>query len=123
MLTVPTEKKALLDFTLDLVQQCRASVGLRSAYYRLMNLISETGKYDGTKSLINMLYMDLTRTAAHMFSPVEPKLAVDFEHPYPKNVLDRAQAVGNTLTRQWERTNTDMVFARGVFEGLKYGAS
>lgn len=123
MIEVPKDNKKLLALANQLVEQCRVSVGMRSAYYRTLNAIAETGRYDGTKSLINMLYVHLTRTAAMMFSGEMLKFAVDFERPRPKTDLDRAQVVGKTLTRTWERNGTDITFGRGVFEALKYGAA
>ena len=101
---------------------CRISVGMRASYCRLMNAIAETGRYDGTKSLINMLTTHLNRTSSHLFSPVELKFSVDFERTYPKNYLQRAAVVAKILTRSWERSNIDHVFALGVFQSLKYGA-
>lgn len=124
MLHVPTEShQATVAFAQELIEQCRVSSGMRSAYYRMLNIITETGRYNGTKSLINLLYRHLDRTAAHLFSPVELKFSVDFDNVQPKFVLDRAAVAGKMLTRQWERSNTDIAFGRGVFEALKYGVS
>ena len=122
MLPVPDKERDILAFANELIEQCRVSVGARSAYYRLMNAIAETGRYDGTKSLINLLFRHLDRTASHLYSPVELKFTMDFDRPYPKFVYDRAAEVGKVVTRQWERSNTDTLFGRGVFESLKYGA-
>lgn len=123
MLLVPTKKSDLLDFATQLKNDCRVSVGMRAAYYRQLNLIAETGRYDGTKSLINMLNSHLTRTADHLFSPVELKFSIDFGRPKPKVDYERARAVAKELTRVWDRNNTDMAFGRGVYEALKYGGS
>src|SRR5262245_19706903 len=123
MLTVPTENKAeLISFTNDIVEACRVSVNVRSAYCRLMNSIAETGTYSGTKSLLNLLNRHLSRLAAHLFSPVELKFALDFERPVPKHFMDKGKMAAKMLTRQWERDSTDTLFGRGVFEALKYGA-
>lgn len=122
MIPVPTDKRELLALANELVETCCVSVGMRSAYYRTLNAIAETGRYDGNKSLINMLNVHLTRTADHLYSPVEIKFSIDFERPKPKSVLDRAAKAAEALTRTWERNNTDMTFGRGVFESLKYGA-
>ncbi len=119
---VPDNQRELISFTNELIEQCRVSVGMRSAYCRLMNAIAETGRYDGTKSLINLLYTHLTRTAAHLFSPVELRFILDFERKYPKHIYEQAKVVSEVLTRQWDRTDTDILFGRGVFESLKYGA-
>src|SRR5438477_6425694 len=122
MLTVPTEKKELVSFTNKLIEQCRVSVGPRLAYYRLMNAIAETGRYDGSKSLLNMMYKHLDRTAAHLFSPVELKFTIGFDRTYPKSYYERASVVARQVTRHWTGTNTDFLFGSGTFEALKYGA-
>jgi hypothetical protein len=122
MITVPTGERELLTFANEHIEMCRISVGMRASYCRLMNAIAETGRYDGTKSLINMLTTHLNRTTSHLFSPVELKFSVDFERTYPKNYLQRAAVVAKILTRSWERSNIDHVFALGVFQALKYGA-
>ncbi len=122
MMKVPTGERELITFTNELIEQCNVSVGMRTSYCRLINAITETGRVDGGKSLINLLFKHLDRTAAHLFSPVELKFSVDFERPYPKGITDKAAATGKLLTRDWERNNTDVAFGRGVFESLKYGA-
>ena len=122
MITVPTEPRALLTFANEHIEMCRISVGMRASYCRLMNAIAETGRYDGTKSLINMLTAHLCRLTSNLFSPVELKFSIDFERTYPKNFLERAAVVAKILTRSWERTNIDHLFALGVFQSLKYGA-
>ena len=120
---VPTDPKELLKCTDEWIQACRVSVGMRQSFYRTMNALTETGRYDGTKSLINMLHMSLDRTAAHLFSPVELKFSMDFERPYPKAIYDKAAQAAKGVTRIWERNGTDITFARGVFDSLKYGAT
>ncbi len=122
MMKVPTVERELITFANELIEQCRVSVGMRASYCRLINSVTETGRYDGGKSLINLLFNHLDRTAAHLFSPVELKFSVDFDRPYPKEITDRGAETGNQLTRDWERNNTDVTFGRGVFEALKYGA-
>lgn len=122
MITVPTSKREQLALANDLIEQCRVSVGMRSNYCRLMNMITETGRPDGSKALINMMYKHLDRTAAHLFSPVELKFAIDFSRTYPKVQYDRGAVVAQETTRQWERNGTGGRFHRGVFEALKYGA-
>ena len=123
MIPVPSGKQELLAFANDLVEQCRVSVGMRSSYYRQLNMVAETGRYDGMKSLINMLNFQLIRAADHLFSPVQLKFSIDFERPRPKVEYERAKAVAEVLTRTWERNNIDTTFGRGVFESLKYGAA
>lgn len=125
MIPVPVPKDAndtsLITFTNELIQQCMVSVGSRTDVYRLLNLITQTGKYDGSKSLINLMGSHIDRTAAHLFSPVELKFSIDFINTYPKKFLDMANVVGRQITRSWELTSTDKEFGNGVKEALKYG--
>ncbi len=121
MITIPTGKNDLVPFANELIEVCRVSQGMRAAYYRMLNQLAETGKYDGSKALINMMSTHLERTASHLFSPIELKFAIDFDNAYPPNIIKRGETTAKHLTRQWEKTSTDMLFARGVFEGLKYG--
>jgi hypothetical protein len=121
MITVPTEHRPLLDFARTMVEQCRVSAPSRSAYYQGLNQIAETGRYDGQKALINKIDPHLSRIAAHLFSPVELKFSIDYDRMQSKMNLDRAKVASLQLTRQWDRTSTDILFGRGVFEALKYG--
>jgi hypothetical protein len=123
VITVPTEHRALLAFTRDMVEQCRVSAASRSACYMSLNQIAETGRYDGNKALINKIDPHLARIAAHIFSPVELKFSIDYDRMHPKQDLDRARVAAMQLTRQWDRSSTDILFGRGVFECLKYGAA
>ena len=123
MLTVPTGERELISFAEDMIETCRVSVGQRSAYCRLLNAVTETGRTDGTRSLLNWLYWQLTSKSEHIFSPVELKFTLDFDRAYPKDIYEKAAVVGKQITRHWDRTNTDFMFGEGVFESLKYGAS
>lgn len=124
MIVVPAnDKSKLIAFAQDLIEKCRVSSASRVAYYKLLNSIAETGRYSGTKSLINLLHQHLERTAANLFSPFELKFAVDYDRIYPKEILDKAGVVATQLTRDWQRTNTDILMGRAVLESLKYGAA
>lgn len=117
------DPKKLLQQAQDISEICMVSQGIRAAYYRQLNSMVETGRQDGTRSLLNMLYGNVDRLASHLFSPTMLRFVIDFENPYPKATLERATQAGKVLTRDWERSNTDMEFGLGVFESLKYGAS
>lgn len=123
MIPVPSSERDIIDLANLLIEQCRVSVGMRGAYYRLMNAIAETGRYDGTKSLINMLYMHLARTAAHLYSPTELKFALTHTRRWLPNDIERGGVVAEVLSDTWIKNGTDVTFGRGVFESLKYGAA
>lgn len=122
MISVPTNKADLLDLTTQLVEQCRVSVGMRSLFYQTLNQITETGRYDGGKALINKMFKILDRTKSHLFSNIELKFAIDFDRPQPRISYDRANEAAKVLSRTWERNGTGTTFQQGVFESLKYGA-
>lgn len=125
MIELPTGEAELTAFANDLIERCRVSVGMRTAYYRLLNAIYETGRYDGTKSLINTLPNHITRLAGMLYSPVELKFSMDFTNPYPAREIDRAKEAAKLLSRRWGTpgANSDILWGRGVVAGLKLGAA
>ena len=120
---IPTKEADLIAAANEWVSTCRVSVGMRKSYYRLLNAIAETGKSDGTKSLINLMNPGLAQVASHIFSPVELKFSMDFERVYSKETYARAAEVAKQITRTWDKNGTDNTFGRGVFESLKYGVA
>lgn len=123
MIRVPKDTQELIGFAADLIEKCRQSQANRAAYYRLLNLIAETGRSDSSgKALINMMNAHLERTAAHLFSPIELKFDIDYDNIYPQEMLDRGKVFAKHVTRHWERSGFDTKFGLGVYESLKYGA-
>lgn len=120
---IPTSERRLISQVNEWIETCRVSVGARSTQYRLLNAIAETGRYDNQKSLINTLNKQLERVAANLYSPTSLKFDIDFEHPHAPEIYNQGREVAKVLTRQWDRTNTDILFGRGTFESLKYGAA
>lgn len=119
---LPTDRTLLLRRSLDLIEACKSSQVVRASYYRILYALSETGRGDGSRSKVNKLYSHLDRLASHLFSPTGLRFAIDFENHQPPNILKQGQVAARVLTRDWDRTNTDMKFQRGVFEALRYGA-
>lgn len=122
MADLPGDNKQLLRQAQGIIEQCRSDAGTRAVFYRQLNMIVETGKSDGSRSLINLLYNVLDRLSSHLFSPAEIRFSMDFENEYSEDILKRGQVASRLLARSWERTNTDILFAQGVFEALKYGS-
>ena len=73
---IPTSERRLISQVNEWKETCRVSVGARSSYYRLLNAIAETGRYDGQKSLINTLNKQLERVAANLYSPTSLKFDI-----------------------------------------------
>lgn len=120
---LPSDAKGLLSKGLELIEACRNSSGIRAAYCRQLNAMTETGRQDGNRAIINMLHVHIERLAAHLFSPTGLRFMVEYDWAYGKQELQRADVAAKLLTRSWARSNRDMDFALGVFESLKYGAA
>jgi hypothetical protein len=123
MVELPTDNAELVLRTVELIETCRSDAAGRSAYYRQMHQIVETGRNDGSRSLINMLYSMLDRLSSHLCSPAELRFGMDFENEYPEEIQRRGAVAARLIQHAWERRNTDILFARGVFDSLKYGAA
>ena len=121
LVRLPDDDKKLMNVARDLIEICRNGVGQRLEYYRFLNLVSESGRKDGTKALINLLYTVLDRLASHLFSPTDIRFGIDFENAYDKVTEARAARASRLVAHSWEGTSTDLLFAKGVFESLKYG--
>lgn len=122
-LALPDDQRKLVALALELIASCRVSSSIRAAYCRQLNAIIETGRQDGERSLINKLPGHIDRLGPHLYSPTELNFKIDFEEEYEKETLNRARVTARLLTRDFERTNTDMLFGLGVENGLKFGAS
>lgn len=120
-ISLPGDNVRLVRAALDIIDICRSDAGSRAAYCRQANMIVETGKNDGTRSLVNLLYRMLDRLSSHLFSPANIRFSMDFENEYGKEILDRGAIAARQMDRSWANTNSDLLFADGVFEGLKYG--
>lgn len=121
LVRLPDNDKDLLRVARDLIEICRSGVSQRLEYYRFLNLIAEAGRKDGTKSLVNLMYTVLDRLASHLFSPTDIRFGVDFESSYDKMTEMRAARVARLMEHSWRGTKTGILFAKGVFEALKYG--
>lgn len=123
MLEIPKTQAKILAFANELISRCTNSQGNRAAYYQQLDAVARTGTVTGAVSLVNLLHDHLDRLASHLFSPTDLRFTLDFENEYPAEVLKRANLVARLITRDWDRNNTDILFARGVLESLKYGAA
>lgn len=121
LVRLPDDDKQLTKVARDLIEICRSGVGPRLEYYRFLNLVAEAGRKDGTKSLVNLMYTVLDRLASHLFSPTDIRFGVDFESAYDKATEARAARVARLMEHSWRNTKTGILFAKGVFEALKYG--
>lgn len=123
MFDIPADPKRLISFTMEQIEACTVSQGMRAAYCRQVDAILESGKRDGGRSLLNLLPAHIDRLASHLYSPTDLRFTIDFENDYPANILKQGKTASRILTRDFERSNADMKFGLGVNEALKYGAA
>lgn len=120
---LPQDEKHLTSFALDLLGVCRVSQAQRASAYRSYAQWVESGRANGGLGTANLLSAHIDRLQSHIFSPTDLHFSIDFENHYEITRLKQAEVAARTLTREWERRNIDTTFAKGVKEGLKYGAA
>lgn len=125
MLDIPSSEVETVAFANELVRQCTASQGVRNAYYRALSMIFETGRYDGTKALVNTIPNHIKRLAGMLYSPVELKFSVSFRNIYPSIQLEQGKVAAKLLGEEWSTpgVNGDTLWGRGTEDSLKYGAA
>lgn len=119
---LPEDNKKLLSRALEIVEAATISQSIRAAWSRQFYALSDSGRGDGTKSKANLLYGHLDQLSSHLFA-TGGRLTIDAENEYPKNKLEEMRVAAKVITQDFERTNTDMMFAAGVFESLRYGSA
>ncbi len=101
---LPDDDAQLLRLAQELTEICRSNQGQRAAYYRFLSTIVETGRVDGSKSLLNLMFSLLDRLSSMLYSPTDIRFSLDFENDYQKIVNDQAARAARLLARSWERT-------------------
>lgn len=120
---LPDDDHQLLMLAQELTEMCRSNQGQRAAYYRFLHQIMETGRIDGSKSLLNLMYSIVDRLASMLYSPTDLRFSLDFENDYDQVIQKQASRTARLIGRSWERTSTDIQFAQGVFASVEYGAA
>jgi hypothetical protein len=120
---IPKDPRKLMDRAHEIVEACRVSVSRRAAEAQNADTFVETGRPDGIKSLMNLMYYQEDRLAAHLYSPTALNFALEADHEYPEDVLIKLSTAAKLLTRNWEANNTDMLFGQGVQSALRFGCT
>jgi hypothetical protein len=120
---LPDDDHDLLTLAHELTEICRENQGQRASYYRFLHMITEAGRIDGSKSLLNLMYSLLDRLASMLYSPTDLRFSVDFENDYEPEITARATRVARLVGRSWERSDTDIQFSQGVFASCEFGAA
>ena len=120
---LPEGKEKLAKFALELIEDCRVSVGTRQALAQYQTILIEAGRMGGRKALVNKLVGHCDRLASYLFSPTDLRFHVSFERHYEKDILSWADMASRVITKQWKRKDTDLAFGLAVETAVKYGAA
>lgn len=119
---IPRGHKRLQAFLQETIDECGVSRVARmqeGKFYRDY-LLKGTG--DGSKQVIYNKCFDYTdNLSSTLFSPVDARYAIDYDHTDDEASLDMAVKGGKILTRDIQKTHTDEKFSQGVFWAATYG--
>lgn len=120
---LPEGEGRLTKKTLQLVEECKISCGARADQARVQKQWKLTGSPDGNAAIFNRLESHIDRLSAYLFSPVDLRFLMEFEHDYPQDVLRQADVSARYLTKQVEGAGIDTLFSLGVNEALTHGSA
>ena len=111
---LPDGKDKLTKFSLDLIDDCRVSVGTRQSLAQYQTIIIEAGRMGGRRALVNKLVGHCDRLSSYLFSPTDLRFHVSFERHYEKDILSWADMASRIITKQWKRKDTDLAYGMAV---------
>lgn len=120
---IPQGYKKLQSFLTDVVDECNVSRNhrLNEAKYFRDYALNGTNK-GNSKVIFNKCFPYVDMLASTLFSPVDARFIIDYDHTIDEPSLDMAQTAARVLTRDMQKTNTDSKFADGVFWACTYGS-
>lgn len=118
-----TNIKDLTQQAIELVKDCKISLGQRQSAYRQYGQWMETGRNAGALSIANLLYGHIDRLSSHLYCPELLRFKIDFEEEYDPIWLARGEVAARKVSREWERKNVDMLFGHAVKVALAYGSA
>lgn len=119
---LPSSARKLADVAVDVIGQCRVSVGRRTDEAREMRQWKYLGSPDGEAAIYNKIGSHVDRLASFLFSPTNLRFDVSFDYSYPKDILLKAEASARFLSKSFKRRNCDIEFGEGVDLALTYGS-
>jgi len=120
---IPQSEKKLLDFARDQIEICTYSQSKRAmeaaenlAYY-------ENGSAGKDPSLYNRTGVHIDRTSSYLYAPGEVRYSISFDATEGEPWLARARAGSKYLSREYRRSDADILFSQGVDVGLIAGCA
>lgn len=118
---VPKSEKKLLDFARERVANCTYSQASRAMNCATWLAFYERGTDKDKESLYNRTAVHIDRTSSYLYGPGEIRYSIGFDATEGEPWLTRARVGSKYLSREYRRSDADIVFSHGVLYGLIKG--
>lgn len=122
-LKVPQSAKELVPWAQELIHDCQASVKKRAqagATWRSWYLL---GSDSGVPATYNKCRTHIERLSSYLYSPVDVQFSIEVERSVAETWKEELAIAASTLSRDFHRRATDVVFGEAVVWGLVKGCS
>lgn len=120
---VPTKKTDLIDFCRETVAECSYSQNDRANLYRVAQSYYEYGAEGGKKSLYNRTSIHVDRLGSYLYAPSDIRYTITFDATEGEPWLARAASAAKYLSREYRRSDADILFSQGVKISLIKGCA
>ena len=120
---LPENKAQLLKKVIQLIDDCRVSMGDRANLCSTLRQWKYTGSPDGDTAIYNRLESHIDRMSSYLYSPLDLRFLMEFENEYPEDILKMSESGARYLTKSLERNDIDMMFGDGLDQALTNGSS
>ncbi len=120
---LPGNKASLIRKIRQLVDDCSISMQDRANLCATLKQWQYTGSPDGDTAIYNRLESHIDRMSSYLYSPVDLRFQMEFEHEYPERILKMGEEAGRYLSKKLEAADIDLTFGEGVDEALVNGSS
>lgn len=120
---IPKSAKRLLTFARDQIELCTYSQAARAREAASNLGYYEIGSDDGKESLYNRTGVHIDRTSSYLYAPGEVRYSIAFDATDQDPWLARALAASKYLSREYRRSDADVLFSQGVDISLIKGLS
>lgn len=118
---IPDSKSKLITFAKKQIEVCSYSQNIRAQEAATAMGYYEIGSGNGIESLYNRTGVHIDRTSSYLYAPSEVRYSITFDHTDDENWLQRAKAGAKYLSKEYRRSDADILFSTGVTYALTKG--
>ena len=96
---LPENKSQLLKKVIQLIDDCRVSMGDRANLCSTLRQWKYTGSPEGDTAIYNRLESHIDRMSSYLYSPLDLRFLMEFENEYPEDILKMSEAGSRYLTK------------------------